>query len=91
MPEIRTPKIGSHITNSNKKRPRMTVNLRIGSRKKTISGSHILEIADKKTASNKGCLYSYLKSFKKQISKNSFTKLSKNRADLKIVRLFPKR
>jgi len=33
MREIRTPKIGSHITNSNIKRPRITVNQTIGSRK----------------------------------------------------------
>ncbi len=55
--EIGTPKIGSHITNSNIKRPRNTVNQRIGSRKEAISGSHICEIADKKTAYNEGCLY----------------------------------
>jgi len=52
MREIGTPKIGSNI-----KRPRMTVNLRIGSRKKAISGSHIRDIADKKTAYNEGRLY----------------------------------
>jgi len=48
MREIGTPKIGSNIMNSHLKRPRMTVNKRIGSRKKAISGSHICEIADKK-------------------------------------------
>ncbi len=32
MREIGTQKIGSHITNSNIKRPRVTVNQRIGSR-----------------------------------------------------------
>jgi len=52
MREIGTPKIGSHI-----KRPRITVNQRIGSTKKAISGSHICEIADKKTTYNEGCLY----------------------------------
>jgi len=57
MREIGTPKIGSHITNSHIKRPRVTVNQRIGSRKEAISGSHIREIADKKTAYNEGCLY----------------------------------
>jgi len=57
MWEIGTPKIGSHLTNSNIKRPRITVNKRIGSRKKAISGSHICKIADKKTAYNEGCLY----------------------------------
>jgi hypothetical protein len=35
----------------------MTVNKRIGSRKKAISGSHIRKIADKKTTYNEGCLY----------------------------------
>ncbi len=50
MQEKGTPKIGWHIVNSHIKRPRMTVNYRIGSRKKAISGSHIREIADKKTA-----------------------------------------
>jgi len=39
------------------KRPVITVNKRIGSRKKAISGSHRREIPDKKTAYNKGCLY----------------------------------
>ncbi len=34
MREIGTPKIGSNITNLHIKRPRITVNLRIGSRKK---------------------------------------------------------
>jgi len=57
MREIGTPKIGSNIMNSHLKRPRMTVNKRIGSRKKAISGSHICEIADKKTAYNEGRLY----------------------------------
>jgi len=52
MREIRTPKIGSHI-----KRPRITVNQTMGSRNEAISGSHILKIADKKTAYNEGCLY----------------------------------
>jgi len=55
--EIGTQKIGLHITNLHIKRPRVTVNQRIGSRKEAISGSHILEIADKKTAYNEGCLY----------------------------------
>jgi len=57
MREIGTQNIGSHITNSNIKRPRVTVNQRIGSRKEAISGSHICKIADKKTAYNEGCLY----------------------------------
>jgi len=38
MQEIGTPKIGSNITNSYIKRPRITVNQRIGSRKEAISG-----------------------------------------------------
>jgi len=57
MREIGTPKIGSHITNLHIKRPRITLNLRIGSKKTAISQSHILEIADKKAAYNEGCLY----------------------------------
>jgi len=57
MREIGTQKIGSHITNSQIKRPSVTVNQRIGSRKEAISGSHIHEIADKKSAYNEGCLY----------------------------------
>jgi len=57
MREIGTPKIGSNITNSNIKRPRITVNQRIGYRKEAISGSHIREISDKKTVCNEGCLY----------------------------------
>ena len=55
--EIGTPKIGLNIMNFHIKRPRMTVNWRIGSRKKAISGSHISKIADKKTAYNEGRLY----------------------------------
>jgi hypothetical protein len=51
MLEIGTPKIGSNITNSHIKRLSFTVNKRIGSRKKAISGSHLHEIADKKTTS----------------------------------------
>jgi len=42
MREIGTQKIGSHIMNLHIKRPRITVNLRIGSRKMVISQSHIL-------------------------------------------------
>jgi hypothetical protein len=61
MREIGTPKIGSHITNSHIKRPRITVNQTIGSRKEAISGSHIHEITDRKTAYNEGCLYLYSK------------------------------
>ncbi len=57
MREIGTPKIGSHIMNLHIKRPRNIINWRIGSRKKAIFQSHILEIADKKTAYNKGRLY----------------------------------
>jgi len=57
MREIGTPKIGSHIMNSHIKRPRITVNQRIGSRKEAISGSNIREIEGKKTEHNEGCLY----------------------------------
>ncbi len=57
MREIGTQKIGSHIMNSRIKRTRITVNLRIGSRKAIISQSHIREIADKKVAYNEGRLY----------------------------------
>jgi len=57
MREIGTQKIGSNIINSHIKRPRVTVNQRIGSRKEVISGSYIRKIADEKTAYNEGCLY----------------------------------
>ncbi len=57
MREVGTPKIGWHITNSHIKRPRLTVNQRIGSRKEAISGLHVCKIADKKPAYNKGRLY----------------------------------
>jgi hypothetical protein len=43
--------------NSHIKRPRITVNQRIGSRKEAISGSHVCEITDKKTAYKEGRLY----------------------------------
>jgi len=59
MREIGTQKMGSHITNLHIKRPRVTVNQRIGSRKEAISGSHILEIADKKTAYNEGIKFRF--------------------------------
>ncbi len=58
--EIGTPKIGSHIMNSNIKRPRITVNLRIGSRKMAIFQLHIQKITDKKAAYNEGRLYRLL-------------------------------
>ncbi len=48
MQVIGTSKIGLHITNSHIQRPRMTVNLRIGSRKMAISQSLMRKIADKK-------------------------------------------
>ncbi len=57
MREIGTPKIASHIMNSQIKRPRITVNQRIVSRKKATSRSHIHIIANKKTAYNEGRLY----------------------------------
>ena len=43
--------------NSHMKKPRMTVNYRIGSRKVANSQSHIREIGDKRTAYNEGRLY----------------------------------
>jgi len=57
MQEIGTPLIGLHITNSKIKRPRITENLKIGSRKTVISQLHICKIADKKVAYNEGRLY----------------------------------
>jgi len=55
MREIRTQKIGSHIMNLHVKRPcSITINQRIGSRKKAIFQSHK---CDKKTAYNEGRLY----------------------------------
>jgi hypothetical protein len=57
MQEIGTPKIGSHITNSHLKRPRINVNLRIGSKKIAIFQLHLCKIADKKAAYNEGHLY----------------------------------
>jgi hypothetical protein len=53
----RDSKKGSNIMNSNIKRPRIVVNLRIGSRKMAISQLYICEIADKKVAYNEGLLY----------------------------------
>jgi len=46
MRKLGTIKICSPITNLHIKRPRITVNQRIGSRKEIISGLHIHEIAD---------------------------------------------
>jgi len=45
--------------NSRIKRPKITINLRIGSRKKTIFHTHISEMEDKKTAYNEGRVYSF--------------------------------
>ncbi len=59
MREIGTQKIGSHIMNLHIKRPRITVKLRIGSRKMAISQLHICEIADKKVAFVKTVLKAY--------------------------------
>ncbi len=55
--EIGTQKVGSQIMNSHIKRPRITLNLRIGSRKTAISQSHVCKIADKKVTYNEGRLY----------------------------------
>jgi len=60
MREIGTPKIGLHVINLHIKRPRITVNLRIGARKRAISQSHICKIAGKKAAYNEGHLYFHL-------------------------------
>jgi len=57
MWEIGTLKIDSNITNLHIKRPRITINSRIGFRKKTISQLHIRKIADKKITYNEGRLY----------------------------------
>ena len=43
---IGTPKFGFHIRNLQIKRPRITINLRIGSRKMSSSQSHICKIVD---------------------------------------------
>jgi len=43
--------------NEFEKRPRITVNLRIGSRETAISQLHIHKITDKKATHNKGRLY----------------------------------
>jgi hypothetical protein len=56
MREIGTQQIGSNIMNSNIKKTRITVNLRIGLRKMAISQLHICKIADKKVAYNEGRL-----------------------------------
>ncbi len=59
MLEIGTPQICSHIMNLHIKRPTITVNKRIGSRKKAIFQLHIREFADKNTAYNEGRLYAF--------------------------------
>jgi hypothetical protein len=56
MQEIGTPQICSHIMNLYIKRQKVTVNWSIGSRKKAIFQSNILELADKKSACNDGRL-----------------------------------
>jgi len=61
MREIGTPKFGSNITNLHIKRPRITINLRIGSRKTGISQLHLCKITVKKAAYNEGCLYLQIK------------------------------
>jgi len=57
MREIETQKIGSNVMNLHIKRQRITVNLRISSRKMAISQSNKGKMADKKVAYNEGCLY----------------------------------
>ncbi len=57
MRKIGTKKIGSHITNSHIKRPRMTVDWGLHSRKLVNLQSQIHEFADKKTAYNEVHLY----------------------------------
>jgi len=57
MRELGTPKIGSHITNLHIKRPRITVNKRIGSKKKTFLDHIYAKSQVRKTAYNEGCLY----------------------------------
>ncbi len=57
MREIGTAKMCLHIMNLHIKRPTITINKRIGSRKKDIFELHIFEFADKKTAYNEGRLY----------------------------------
>ncbi len=57
MREIGIPKIGSDITDFHIKIKRITVILRIGSRKKAISQSHKCKIEDKKVAYIVGRLY----------------------------------
>ena len=64
MREIGTAKMCSHVMNSHIKRPTITVNKRIGSRKKDIFQSHLHEFADKKTAYNEGHLYINLDTFR---------------------------
>ncbi len=57
MRDIGTIKVGLHVMNSHIKRLKITINKRIGSRKKPIFHLHICKIADKKTAYNEGPLY----------------------------------
>jgi hypothetical protein len=52
-----TPKIGSHIMNLHIKKTKDDCKLEDRFQKKAISGLHICEIADKKTAYNEGRLY----------------------------------
>ena len=76
MREIGTAKRCSHIMNSHIRRPTITVNKRIGSRKKDIFESHIREFADKKTAYNEGCLYSNSPPFVPSLFVSILTSLS---------------
>jgi len=46
--EIGTPKIGMHITNLHIKRPRITINFRVGSRKMAISQLHVSKMQIKR-------------------------------------------
>ena len=55
MQVIGTSKIGLHITNSHIQRPRMTVNLRIGSRRPFLNRLYA-KLQIKKTAYNEGHL-----------------------------------
>ncbi len=57
MREIGTKKLGSHIMNFNVIRPSIPINQGIGSSKIDNFQWHIRELADKKTAYRKVCLY----------------------------------
>ncbi len=74
MRQIGTVEYDLHITSSNIKRPRMTINQRMGSINKDHSQSLIHKFADKKTAYNGVEVYFFFQTKRAQVSTGFYFK-----------------